>query len=264
MNWAWLFTKDLYTNHFLIHWDVSDILCLRATCTALRAKIPVLTRKEKKHVLECAFEYFDERRIVYLTQMLGYYFANLTDIFVITNHMMEKDDPRILCCLMDFVSFDSDMVVNEVLTDNYYEMPNLLTFLLPYFKKSIDTRVQWLVRIAIYIPRYLAWAFENCIISRHHVNDKSFVNTFMWHFRFVNAYIGQFSMLMKLMIERHFDLRPLQKTLFQYDSSMGFFEELTRLLEYCPKSICQSSRINPVFHLTIHDFCDRENKKIKL
>ena len=269
--WAFVFSKDLF-GYFSKHWDVSDLLCLRATCKMLHAKIPALTPYKKQLVLGYAFEHFSgESKLVYLIQTCGYQFNFVR--WDIIDKAIREDDPRILSCMMDCI--DAHRAITEhVLKAHNYDIPKLLDFLLLYMKRKTSCRINCLIQFTLYQLRYIEWAFDKCIVTRHHFNDEEAIDRFCINFIFEPAYISGFSTLVQMMVDRKFNLRPFQVKLFYLDEDveMEFFKVLTRIIRYCPIVCCQSSSVymGMEFHESIKDFCEcglkkkKNNKRIKI
>jgi hypothetical protein len=209
-----------------------------------------------------------------MTQSCGYHYKYVTHALNIIDMAKEKDDPDMLSCLLDCLeSLDYDEILHFVfVTRGEYDMIRIMTLLLPFMKRSLLSRVSFLIRITIYTPQYIEWALNNCILSHHHVIHINFTDIFTKSCRYNRSAHKGFSTLLKLMMDRNFDLRALQQALLDDcndddddDEKMeAYFEDVTKVLRFCPLSCCQSSKIDKDFHKSIQDFCECKNKKIKL
>jgi hypothetical protein len=227
--------KDIRTYLVNTFCDVSDRLCLRATCTTWRLSIPMLTPKEKQGVLErCFLDNFSKNRIVYMTQSCRYHYEYVTHALGIIEMAKEKDDPDMLFCLLDcLVSIDCDDVINFVfMTRRAYDMIRIMTQLLPFMKRSLQSRVSFLIRITVYTPQYIEWALDNCILSHHHVIHIDFADIFTRSCRYNRGAHKGFPTLVKLMMDRNFDLRPLQLALLDDCNDDGDEDDDEKMVAY--------------------------------
>jgi hypothetical protein len=257
--WVLLLPNEILDNIVNKFCDASDRICLRATCKELNALIPQIMVSEKHVVLWLAFQHFGENKTRYLNKELGYTIYTLFD--PLFHKILREDNAVMLKQLIDFNTCGA--VISNfntiMLESRNIEIPNVLTFMLPYMKSSITCRQLSFIWIVVHHPYFIETMLKNDIVCRNHFEN--FVDTFMVHFTFE---MESFRSIITIMIENKFDTRSLLMYLLRRGKWMDYFKELAQRLQYCPRLCCERLwRIDSEFHTSIYHFCECQQLKKK-